>query len=500
MASLSSLAKSTLNNVRRNTTSTIRSTSSALRNTTSTLKNATRATTNRTSNLSNTLNTAKKTVSSLTNAVKKSSSSSSRTLSTLTNSLTKSASKTSNLTNAFKTVTSTVKNNNVLSSINSIVKGNKSSGVSTLTNLVNKYTSGKNSSLTNTFKTLKNNITGNTSSVKNSLLTSINSVFSNNSKLNISNAINALRNNIQSRTGGTGVLSGLLSNAKGLLNNSGTGVSKIANLNVFGGLKNLITNVKSNITGGDGTSRIDTMGVLGLSTVLGGAAERIQNSFETWKSKLGALVGNDKMTGVIESSSSIASGKMSELFSNFHGYAMEMANRLFGISEETEYVDDSSVLGETQYLEYNNDNNIDEGIAITSTNDVNDNISATPSSSNNTYGTWTGSKLTKQGGVNYGPSGKETWYNDGTEKSVVYYAQTNGYGVKDPQRIANMSGEYWVREDGVRMLGDYVMVAANLDTHPRGSLVETSLGTGVVVDTGGFAKNNPNQVDIFVTW
>jgi len=61
-------------------------------------------------------------------------------------------------------------------------------------------------------------------------------------------------------------------------------------------------------------------------------------------------------------------------------------------------------------------------------------------------------------------------------------------------------GQYWVREDGVKMYGDYVMVAADLNTHPRGSLVESSLGTAIVVDTGGFAASNPNQLDIATAW
>lgn len=50
------------------------------------------------------------------------------------------------------------------------------------------------------------------------------------------------------------------------------------------------------------------------------------------------------------------------------------------------------------------------------------------------------------------------------------------------------------------MYGDYVIVAANLDVHPRGSTVETSLGTGIVLDTGGFAAENPTQVDIATDW
>ena len=60
--------------------------------------------------------------------------------------------------------------------------------------------------------------------------------------------------------------------------------------------------------------------------------------------------------------------------------------------------------------------------------------------------------------------------------------------------------EVWVRNDGCKMFGDYIMCAANLGVHPFGSLVECSLGTCIVVDTGGFAAGNPNQLDIAVTW
>jgi hypothetical protein len=61
-------------------------------------------------------------------------------------------------------------------------------------------------------------------------------------------------------------------------------------------------------------------------------------------------------------------------------------------------------------------------------------------------------------------------------------------------------GDYWVREDGVKMLGPYVMVAANLNTRPRGTVVETSLGLGIVCDTGDFAKKNPMALDIATDW
>lgn len=101
---------------------------------------------------------------------------------------------------------------------------------------------------------------------------------------------------------------------------------------------------------------------------------------------------------------------------------------------------------------------------------------------------WNGSILTKSAGVNYGPSGKETYYN------------LNMSGVVNIMRNMGNNDEYWVRNDGCKMLGNYIMVAANLNVHPRGSLVETSLGTGIVCDTGGFASGNATQLDIATTW
>ena len=50
------------------------------------------------------------------------------------------------------------------------------------------------------------------------------------------------------------------------------------------------------------------------------------------------------------------------------------------------------------------------------------------------------------------------------------------------------------------MLGDYIMVAADLTIRPRGSLIETSLGTAMVCDTGAFTQNNQYQLDIAVNW
>ena len=59
---------------------------------------------------------------------------------------------------------------------------------------------------------------------------------------------------------------------------------------------------------------------------------------------------------------------------------------------------------------------------------------------------------------------------------------------------------YWVRDDGCKMLGDYIMVAADLNKHPRGSIVECSLGTAIVCDTGSFVNTTDVSLDIAVDW
>ncbi|EOS59938.1 hypothetical protein C815_01961 [Firmicutes bacterium M10-2] len=101
---------------------------------------------------------------------------------------------------------------------------------------------------------------------------------------------------------------------------------------------------------------------------------------------------------------------------------------------------------------------------------------------------WNGPILSASAGVNQGPSGKETYYNLPME------------GVVSIMRSMGNNDPYWIREDGAKMLGDYVMVAAHLNIRPRGTIVETSLGKGIVCDTGGFASGNPTQLDIATTW
>ncbi|MBQ9200432.1 MAG: hypothetical protein IJ141_09680 [Lachnospiraceae bacterium] len=96
--------------------------------------------------------------------------------------------------------------------------------------------------------------------------------------------------------------------------------------------------------------------------------------------------------------------------------------------------------------------------------------------------------LTPSGGVNYYGEQKETYYN------------LNMNGVVNNAQSSGIEGDYWVREDGVKMYGEYVIVAANQDVHPYGTTVDTSLGEGIVLDTGSFAAGNPTQVDIATAW
>ena len=93
-----------------------------------------------------------------------------------------------------------------------------------------------------------------------------------------------------------------------------------------------------------------------------------------------------------------------------------------------------------------------------------------------------------RGALAAGPSGKETYYNLNMSGCISIM---NGRGFNEP---------YWVRSDGVKMYGYYVMCAAGLGIRPKGTIVESSNGLAIVVDTGGFASRNPRQLDIAVTW
>lgn len=102
---------------------------------------------------------------------------------------------------------------------------------------------------------------------------------------------------------------------------------------------------------------------------------------------------------------------------------------------------------------------------------------------------YNGQVLSASAGRVASPAGGTESYYDLEMSQVV--ANANAQGI---------SGSYWVRADGVKMLGDYVMVAANRNVHPQGSIVQTTLGKGIVVDSGTFSISSPQDLDIAVNW
>jgi len=101
---------------------------------------------------------------------------------------------------------------------------------------------------------------------------------------------------------------------------------------------------------------------------------------------------------------------------------------------------------------------------------------------------WNGQKLTSSLGTVQGPSGTERYYN------------LDMSGVINLARSQGIEGDYWIREDGVKMYGSYIICACGFNVRPRGTIVDTSLGTGICLDTGGFAASDPYMIDIATTW
>lgn len=100
-------------------------------------------------------------------------------------------------------------------------------------------------------------------------------------------------------------------------------------------------------------------------------------------------------------------------------------------------------------------------------------------------------RLSPYNGTIEGPSGKETYYNLDMS-GVISIMRDMGF---DEENYP-----YWIRDDKAKMLGNYVMCAANLEIHPRGTLVRSSLGMCLVCDTGTFAYSNPYQIDLACDW
>lgn len=104
---------------------------------------------------------------------------------------------------------------------------------------------------------------------------------------------------------------------------------------------------------------------------------------------------------------------------------------------------------------------------------------------------WSEGQITKERGGCMGPSGRETYYNLRMDLCVAYMRDL-GYD--------ELEYPYWIRDDGAKMLGLYVMCAANWSIRPKGTIIPTSLGDAIVVDTGDFVADYPYGVDLAVDW
>ena len=100
-------------------------------------------------------------------------------------------------------------------------------------------------------------------------------------------------------------------------------------------------------------------------------------------------------------------------------------------------------------------------------------------------------RITKERGGYMGESGRETYYNLNMGKCVSLMREL-GYDEEEYP--------YWIRNDGAKMLGLYVMCAANWKIRPKGTIIPTSLGDAIVVDTGEFVADFPYGVDLAVDW
>lgn len=112
-------------------------------------------------------------------------------------------------------------------------------------------------------------------------------------------------------------------------------------------------------------------------------------------------------------------------------------------------------------------------------------------------------KERKRRGTVTGPSGKETFYN----LDLANCVHTLDLHCKGRGNLSD-TAHYFVRSDGVECYGDedpkkgaaYVLVASNNSLRPKGTIVMTSLGPGIVADACAAANSNPRQLDIAVTW
>ena len=126
---------------------------------------------------------------------------------------------------------------------------------------------------------------------------------------------------------------------------------------------------------------------------------------------------------------------------------------------------------------------------------------------------WSSGYLTARKGV------IDYYTNDGEHYSETWCPLAVGALVENIRKYEGINYEHWTREDGVQMYGPYVMVAADVKQREQwgggredakyeyGDIVETSLGTGIVIDLCGRSQNtriatNGEQThfDIYTKW
>lgn len=89
-------------------------------------------------------------------------------------------------------------------------------------------------------------------------------------------------------------------------------------------------------------------------------------------------------------------------------------------------------------------------------------------------------------GINSFMGHQECWYNLPMENIIE---QANLVFGENP---------YWIREDGVKMYGPFVICAGKSSRY--GEVIDTSLGKGLILDTGDFVKEDPDKIDIATAW
>ncbi|MBQ6574510.1 MAG: hypothetical protein IJL90_00230 [Lachnospiraceae bacterium] len=98
------------------------------------------------------------------------------------------------------------------------------------------------------------------------------------------------------------------------------------------------------------------------------------------------------------------------------------------------------------------------------------------------------SVLTAGKGINNFCGHKESWYNLRMNKVVQRADQYYG-----------LQNVYKIRTDGVKTYNGFVICAGNYEVHPYGSIVDTSLGTGIILDHIG-KETDKTVIDIATDW